>query len=182
MLSERPASALESRLASISDAPMLAEFAARTFVDAFSEQNDPDDMAGYVAEAFSVAKIEAEIHEGGTSFLVGFDPSFSDVAPVAYCRLIGGSREDGVEGPDPVELQRLYVEPRVRGSGYGGAMMWDALEAARELGHQTIWLGVWEENHGAQRFYRRWGFDVVGSHEFVLTSDRQRDLLMARSL
>lgn len=178
----RPASSLETRCAELADVRELAELAARTFTDAFAAQNDPDDIAAYVAEAFSVEQIERELRAPGSDFLIGFDPTLESPEPVGYCRLVGGSREERIEGPEPAELQRLYVEGTRRNAGYGSALMWDCLELGRERGYRTIWLGVWEENRGAQRFYERWGFAAVGTHEFVLGRDRQRDLLMALAL
>ena len=55
-----------------------------------------------------------------------------------------------------------------------------SLEAARDAGHRTLWLGVWERNVRAIAFYERWGFATVGEHLFRLGSNDQRDLIMAR--
>jgi ribosomal protein S18 acetylase RimI-like enzyme len=45
-----------------------------------------------------------------------------------------------------------------------------------------MWLGVGEDNQRAQRFYRKWGFQVVGEHIFQVGSDPQTDLIMERAL
>ncbi|MHC4791202.1 MAG: GNAT family N-acetyltransferase [Planctomycetota bacterium] len=58
--------------------------------------------------------------------------------------------------------------------------MKSCLEAARIDGHQTIWLGVWEKNAQAIRFYEKWDFKKVGTKEFILGSDRQIDDVMER--
>ncbi len=55
------------------------------------------------------------------------------------------------------------------------------LEEVARGGYQTVWLGVWEHNLRALDFYRRWGFETVGSHTFLLGSDAQTDLVMVRS-
>ena len=57
-----------------------------------------------------------------------------------------------------------------------------AVEAARAAGARTLWLGVWERNARAIAFYRKSGFDEVGTQTFVLGADHQRDLVLARSL
>ena len=161
---------------------MLAALGARTFTQAFAAQNEPEDLETYVAEAFSEARIAAELGEAGSTFLIGFDPETGPERPVGYCRLVGGATKEAIRGPAPVELQRLYVEAGRRNGGYGSALLWEGLSLARRLGYRTLWLGVWERNHGAVRFYERWGFEAVGSHDFVLGSDRQTDLLMVRPL
>jgi ribosomal protein S18 acetylase RimI-like enzyme len=53
---------------------------------------------------------------------------------------------------------------------------------ARESGHKTVYLGVWENNHRAIAFYRKCGFEVVGSHVFQMGDEAQNDFLMERSL
>ena len=46
-----------------------------------------------------------------------------------------------------------------------------------------VWLGVWEENVKAQRFYGRWGFEEqLGTHDFVMGDTKQTDLLIVKWL
>ena len=91
-----------------------------------------------------------------------------------------GKAPVAVTGTEPVELVRIYVENDIIGAGYGAALMNACLEEAKKNGHRTIWLGVWEKNLRAIRFYRRWGFTKVGTKEFLLGSDLQNDHIMAR--
>ena len=51
---------------------------------------------------------------------------------------------------------------------------------AARLRCDRMWLGVWEHNTRAQRFYRRRGFRRVGDQSFVLGSDAQTDHVMVR--
>ena len=60
--------------------------------------------------------------------------------------------------------------------------MASVLDTATRHGARALWLGVWEQNPRAIRFYRRLGFREVGDHVFVLGTDPQRDLVMVRSL
>jgi len=43
-----------------------------------------------------------------------------------------------------------------------------AVLLAVELGKQSIWLGVWEQNHRAIRFYKKNGFVEFDRHIFRL--------------
>ena len=43
-----------------------------------------------------------------------------------------------------------------------------------------VWLAVWERNHRAIAFYRKWGFVEVGNQSFLLGDDLQNDLVMQR--
>jgi len=43
------------RRATIADAALIAEIGAHTFADTFADDNQPDDMAAYLASSFSPA-------------------------------------------------------------------------------------------------------------------------------
>ena len=74
---------------------------------------------------------------------------------------------------------RLYVDSRWHGKGVARELMDAAFRIARDLGRETIWLGVWERNLRAKAFYAKYGFREVGSHHFRLGSDDQKDLILA---
>jgi len=40
------------------------------------------------------------------------------------------------------------------------------VETARAKGYETIWLGVWEQNSAALKFYEKSGFVKVGELQF----------------
>ena len=51
-------------------------------------------------------------------------------------------------------------------------------EVALEWGGDALWLGVWERNPKAIRFYEKQGFERVGAQTFTLGADVQRDAVM----
>ena len=80
-----------------------------------------------------------------------------------------------------LELLRIYVDSSFHGTGLAGDLLTSVLGTARRAGAAAVWLGVWERNPRAIRFYQRFGFSEVGEHQFVLGTDPQRDLVMVRS-
>jgi len=160
------------------DAVALAELGARTFSDTFLADNDPNDIAAFLAETFSPEKQAAELADAATSYLV----AEIDGALVGYAMLQRGVAPACVEGKAPIEIARLYVARAQLGRGTGEALMTRCVEHARNAGHDVIWLGVWERNARAIRFYERWGFRAVGQHVFVVGKDPQNDLLLSRAL
>ncbi|HYJ87043.1 MAG TPA: GNAT family N-acetyltransferase [Pyrinomonadaceae bacterium] len=160
------------------DAHMLAELGARTFSETFAAENTPEDMTAYLASSFSLKKQAEELADPDSLFLI------AEAAGVAmgYAMLRSGDVENGVTGDNPVELVRLYVSRQSLGSGLGAALMQACIDEAKERGHQTLWLGVWEHNARARAFYRKWNFHEVGTHVFHLGDDPQTDILMQRSI
>lgn len=169
---------LKIRRGKVADAALLAELGARTFSETFAVDNTPEDLAAYMATAFNVAQQTAELKDPASTFLI----AEVDGRAAGYARLHHGEPEKGVEGDKPVELVRLYVSREWLGHGVGAELMRACIDAARQAGHETIWLGVWERNPRAQAFYRKWNFRPVGEHMFRLGSDLQRDILMERAL
>ena len=153
------------RRATPSDAAALAELAARTFIDTFAAQNRPEDIEAYVAETYGVAQQLREIDDT----LVVEDGG----ALIAFAQL---HRSDSPYGD--VELGRFYVDRAHHGRGIARMLMDAVLAAARTLGGRKLWLGVWEHNPRAIRFYEKCGFADEGSQPFRVGSDVQTDRVM----
>jgi ribosomal protein S18 acetylase RimI-like enzyme len=169
------------RLATVTDVAAVADLAARSFVAAVEADNDPDDVRRYVADAFAPERIATALTSAGSWFLLAHDPLGADAAPVGYAQLLR-SGHDLVVALHPIQLVRLYVAPERTGGGVGGMLLAASLDRAAQLGSDAVWLGVWEHNTRAQRFYRRWGFRRVGEQSFQLGDDVQSDHVMVRSL
>ncbi len=166
------------REATSEDAALLAVLGARTFHDAFATQNNPDDFAAYMATAFTADKMRAELQEPSARFFV------AELAqqPVGYTKLRATKNPDCVPDAQPLEVERIYVDQHIIGKGVGAALMQAAIDAGKQQGYETIWLGVWKENQAAISFYQKWGYDIVGEHEFIVGTDVQHDYIMARPL
>lgn len=166
------------RRGTVADAGLLSELGARTFTETFAAENTPEDLASYIGTSFNVARVTAELEDPASIFLI----AEVDGRAAGYARLHAGEPAPEIEGAKPIELVRLYVSREWLGRGLGGQLMRACLDQARQAGHETIWLGVWERNPRAQAFYRKWNFRTVGAHVFQLGADKQRDLLMERTL
>ena len=171
-------STLYIRRARIEDAHLLAELGAQTFAETFTEDNTPEDMTAYLSASFSLEKLTAELTDPLSIFFIAEVGGHA----AGYAKIHSGEALDGVEGQKPIELVRLYVSRKWLGHGVGQALMQRCIDEAREMGFQTIWLGVWEHNNRALAFYRKWDFREVGEHIFQLGSDSQRDILMQRAI
>ena len=168
------------RPATTNDAKLLTDLSYTTFWDAFAHhpKNAPDDLAHYMRQAFSLEQITEELASNKNIFLV----AAIDGKAAGYAKLIVDYIEPGITAARPVELSRLYSHQEYLGQGVGQNLMDACFERARTHDHDVMWLGVWEYNPRAQRFYEKNGFRIVGEHTFLLGSDPQTDLLMQREL
>lgn len=166
------------RRATPEDAPALADFARRTFLETFAAQNRPEDVEAYIGRVYGDAQQAAEIANPQITTLIGE----VEGRMAAYVQLRLGAPAACVDGPAPIEIMRFYVDQPWHGSGVAKRMMETALTTARELGARTAWLAVWEHNPRAMAFYTKRGFRVVGEQGFQLGSDLQNDFVMALRL
>jgi len=166
------------RPAKVDDAGLLAELGARTFVETFAGDNTAEDMAAYLTSAFNETKQAAELADPDSAIYIAEENGVA----VGYAMLRSGIAPDFVTDDQPIELVRLYVSREHLGDGVGAGLMQACINEAAHEGYRTIWLGVWENNHRAQAFYRKWKFHNVGTHIFQLGNDAQTDVLMERSI
>jgi ribosomal protein S18 acetylase RimI-like enzyme len=171
---------IKIRYATVGDAAMLAKIGFKSFYDAFAhdERNKPEDMKVYMDEAFSVETIKADLMDANVVYLI----VEIEGAMVGYAKLKAESTEPCVIGEKPIELCRLYALSEWIGHGIGAALMNACLDEARKREHDVMWLGVWEFNYRAQKFYAKFGFEKIGEHIFQLGEDPQTDWVLQRKI
>ena len=166
------------RYGTTDDAAILSEFAAKAFYHTFANDNTPENMAAYLKASFSP---EIQFHELSASeniFLIAETES----RPIGYAQLVMDSKEESLQGTRSLEIRRIYASPEHIGQGVGKELMISSIQEARQRGCDSIWLGVWEKNLRAIRFYKKWGFKEVGTHIFYVGDDPQRDFIMELAL
>lgn len=154
-----------------SDASILSAFAARTFSETFGAFNQPEDMEIFLSTHYGVEIQTRELNDPDVVILL----AFYDATLIAYAQTRRSSPPPCVTQPRPIELQRFYVDKPAHGKGVAQRLMQSALDVARAMGGEHVWLGVWEHNPRAIGFYRKYGFEDVGSVDFYVGSDQQTD-------
>ncbi len=79
-------------------------------------------------------------------------------------------------------IQRVYVLQQYKGRHIGKMLIQKAIEIARYHNLHYVWLGVWENNAHAIKFYEKQGFKKFDTHIFKLVEDKQVDNLMKHIL
>ncbi len=161
--------------ADTSHTSLLAKLALDTFCESFEKVNNPEDFKAYVDEAFNPVKIKTELNEQGSLYILAY--MNRELAGFARIRQSNEVAEN-FPGKKTTELQRIYVLQKFIGKRVGKTLMDYCLALAKDQGAEIIWLGVWEHNYRAQKFYKNLGFEQFGSHVFMLGKDAQTDILM----
>jgi ribosomal protein S18 acetylase RimI-like enzyme len=173
-----PPAGFRIRRATLADATLISTLGAETFVASFGAQNTAANIAMHINKAYGDGVQQREIADPTVTYLI----AEKDGRTAGYACVKAGEAPPAVTGPSPVEVLRFYVVKDFHGTGIAQAMMDACAADARERGGRTLWLGVWDQNPRAIRFYTKWGFEDVGGQTFMLGDDPQQDRVLARSL
>lgn len=164
--------------ASVADIPTLQQIGRQTFFETFAGSNTASDMQQYLDENFSEEKIHREITHPDSQFFIAWDND----APIGYLKINTGKAQTELQDDQSMEIERIYVLSAYHGRKVGQLLYDKALEVAVALHKTAIWLGVWEENPRAIRFYEKNGFVAFDKHIFRLGDDEQTDIMMRKVL
>ncbi|GAB4092004.1 GNAT family N-acetyltransferase [Flaviaesturariibacter terrae] len=153
------------RPATIDDVPLLARLAADTFVESHGHSAAPADIAAYKAEKYSEEALRAELADSANRYHLIFD----DDEAAGFSKIVFDVPCPGRDETNLAKLERLYLLRRFYEKRLGAALFDFLVDLARKAGQQGIWLYVWTQNERALRFYRKQGFEIVGTHDFVLS-------------
>ena len=160
------------------DVDILRELSVKTYYDTFASMCAASDMAAYLSEAYDRDKLLRELCDAHEHFFF----LYADGKLAGYLKLNEAPSQSDINDDASLEIERIYVSAAFQGKGLGKFLMEQAVHRAAELGKQYVWLGVWERNEKALRFYRNNGFYAVGTHSFVMGDDKQTDHIMRKDL
>ena len=171
-------SKIEIKKASLSDLKALQIISIQTFSETFAEVNTPENIENYNQESFSEAQLTSELNNPNSRFFI----AYSDSEPIGYLKINSDKAQTEVINDHALEIHRIYVSQAFHGKKVGQLLLDKVIEIAQQSAVDYIWLGVWQENHRALRFYTRNGFVSFDTHVFILGDDKQTDLLMKLDL
>jgi GNAT superfamily N-acetyltransferase len=185
---------LTLRPATLADAPALALVGAATFLEAYTWMLPGPDILAFCAEhqtAAAYAKYLAQPTTRITLALTGAD------VPVGFTLVCTPELPSIETLPGDVELKRIYLFSRFRSSSTpvldttgqpipglrgGQALLNAAVADACSLGAHRLLLGTNAGNERAIAFYRRNGFQEIGTRTFIVGNQHCCDLLFALTL
>lgn len=160
------------RDATASDLPAIDRVFRKSFCDTFGHLYAPEDLAAFLGK-FTAEAWREEFDDPRYSFRV----AEAEGEVLGYVKL-GPSALPIATAARATELRQLYVLRDHHGSGIAAALTGWAIERARELGFEELYLTVYTDNHRARRFYDRYRFEPVGSYAFMVGKHADEDIIM----
>lgn len=194
------------RRATPADAEALSALSRTCFTQTFGHLYAPSDLEAFLDEAYSPTVLRTELNDPERATWLLFDEPVDEAratlssddlpgtpeprdeaptssvsqAPIGYVTACPAHLPHPDVAPGDGEVQRLYILQGHQGGGRGTALLRTALDWLERDGPRTIWIGVWSENYGAQRFYARHGFEIVGDYSFMVGDHADHELITRR--
>ena len=164
------------KLISVSDQQVeeLLALAKHTFTEAFQKQNSPENFNLYMRQAFHPTVLLEQLrHKDIKYYFISLEQQ-----TVGYIKINENSAQSEQFDHPSIELERFYIQSQFQGQKIGEQVLKKVVQMAKDSGVAFLWLGVWEKNDKAIRFYERHGFKKFGTHPYFLGNDKQTDYLM----
>jgi diamine N-acetyltransferase len=156
----------------------LQKIGRQTFFETFAECNTEENMQNYLNEGFTIEKLTTELSNQNSEFYF----AESEKQIIGYLKINFGAAQTELKENQTLEIERIYVLKEFHGKNVGQLLYDKAIQIANQKKVDSVWLGVWEENQRAIRFYKKNGFVEFDKHIFKLGNDEQIDLMMKLEL
>jgi ribosomal protein S18 acetylase RimI-like enzyme len=169
---------LNIRKVTPADLDLLQQISKQTFTETFAHNNSADSINKYLSTALSAEKLSTQLNEKNSNFYFAM---LGDQI-IGYLKLNFGNAQTDIKENNGVEIERIYVLSQYHGLKVGQFLYEKAMEVAAHKGADYVWLGVWEKNPKAIRFYEKNGFLQFDQHAFYLGDEQQTDIMMKKAL
>ncbi len=165
------------RRATPADAATLAALGVATFIESFGHLYMPEDLQAFLDESHGESAYAALLTENWPYALWIAE---RDGLALGYAQAGSCGLPHADVRPEDGEIKRLYLRHEAQNAGIGADLMDAAMAWLLRDGPRTLWVSVYSENIGAQRFYARYGFDFAGEYHFIVGQQHDREFMYRR--
>ncbi len=153
----------------------LHKISVTTFKETFASQNTKENMEYYLKKNLAKMQIKKELSNPFSEFYFAYNQEVI----IGYLKLnFKNSQNENVLKNKAYEIERIYILKTHQRKGFGKQLFEKAVDIGRSRGYKKLWLGVWEKNKSAIKFYKKLNLSKFDKHEFLLGNDTQTDFLM----
>lgn len=165
---------IEITRATVKDAEGVQRIASATFLETYSAVNSAENMQDYLASHYTLDQFITELKHPFSEFYL----AVLNQKIIGFLKINFSEAQTELQDKAALEIERIYVLSEFHGKKIGQLLFEKALKIARNNNLSYVWLGVWEKNPKAIRFYEKNGFTVFDQHLFQLGDEEQIDLMM----
>lgn len=144
---------------------LLVDMGKVSFLEAHGNSASPDILSTYVDQNYNEQVLKTELDEPKNIYRL----IYQNGKAAGYSKIIFDAPHANIPVANVTKLERLYLLKEFYGLNLGLELLQDNMEISKEKDQAGIWLFVWKENHRAINFYKKAGFEIIGSHDFKIS-------------
>lgn len=147
------------------EAKLIADIAAKSYIQSHGTGAPAADIALYVSKNFALYVVEEELNNHENIFHIIYYKGH----PVGYSKIVFNKSHPLIECATVTKLERLYLLQEFYGLKLGLTLFEFIIDLSKKSNQDGIWLCVWTKNQRALTFYKRSGFEIIGSINFKIS-------------
>ena len=170
--------------ASVTDAEMISTLAKEIYKEHYLHLWHGDGAAWYMnTNAYALDKIENELIDKNTEYIIAIENGRN----VGYLKMVFTAILSPDDNRNAMEVERIYLHKASMGKGLGRKLMKFALEKARALKKEIIFLKAMDTSTEAIAFYKKAGYTICGSiqlplPEYSLMKEEYRGMVILKRI
>ncbi len=152
-------------LATKNDFKLLSDIGRQTFIESHGKSAPNADIAFYLDKKFTESALQDELADVNNIYHI----IYYEDKPVGYSKIILNVEVSAVSSKNITKLERLYILEEFYDKKLGLELFNFNVALSKNNQQAGIWLFVWQENKRAINFYKKNGFEVIGTYDFKLS-------------
>ena len=151
--------------ATINDAELLADLGRKTFIESHGHSASKDDIDNYVNQNYTDEVFQEELSAVENIYHI----IYYEGKLVGFTKIILNHPTANIDTKNVTKLERIYLLKEFYHLKLGMELMNFNIELSKSNNQAGMWLYVWTENKRALNFYKKNGFEIIGSHDFKIS-------------
>jgi ribosomal protein S18 acetylase RimI-like enzyme len=152
--------------AAVQDIPLLSEIATISFIESHGNSAEAKDIDNYVTEKYSVSAFREELSEEKNIYHI----IYHNGRAAGYSKIVFNTPFSDSMIKNIAKLERLYLLKNFYDLKLGAVLFQFNVDLSKKNNQAGIWLYTWKENHRAINFYKKYGFEIIGSYDFAISA------------
>lgn len=155
------------RRANENDNKLLADIGKTTFIESHGNSASPKDINSYIDKNLNPQSFKDELIDTNNIYHL----IYYNQQPVGFSKIIFNIPNHNTDILNITKLERIYVLKEFYGLKLGFQLLDHNISLSRTKGQSGIWLNVWTKNQRAIDFYKKAGFEIIGSYDFKISEN-----------
>jgi ribosomal protein S18 acetylase RimI-like enzyme len=152
--------------ASVEDALLLIDLGKQTFLQSHGHSASKNEIDFYISHTYTKEVFDKELSDPANHYYIIYQENL----PAGFSKIIFNTPHGEISEKQIAKLERIYILERFYSQKIGSELFDFNLRLAKEEKQKGMWLFVWKENLRAFHFYRKQGFEIVGSHDYRISA------------